>query len=253
MRLATRQRLRLRAGTELSFITAGEAAKPAVLLLHGSPSSARMFREVIPELSQAAYVIAPDLPGFGESDGPRRGASRSSRNRPTATCAAETSFEYMGTRMPDHRANLRTDTASRLIGASTHKIYQAFAQPASLMSWLPPSGMSGRVLEYDFREGGRYRIELRYEERVGAGSGKTTSHTDITQGRFLELVPGQRIKQSVEFESSDPSTDWFRNQTVPQGGSAGGTRSAQHNFRRARRSNATRHTGAPSQRRRVRR
>ena len=68
MRPATRQRLRLLGGTELSFITAGEAAKPVVLLLHGSPSSARMFREVIPELSQAAYVIAPDLPGFGESD-----------------------------------------------------------------------------------------------------------------------------------------------------------------------------------------
>src|SRR5688572_4869664 len=68
MRPATRQRLRLSGGTELSFITAGDAARPAVLLLYGSPSSARMFREVIPELSQAAYVIAPDLPGFGESD-----------------------------------------------------------------------------------------------------------------------------------------------------------------------------------------
>jgi pimeloyl-ACP methyl ester carboxylesterase len=68
MRTATRQRFRLSGGTELSFLTAGEATKPAVLLLHGSPSSARMFREVVPELSQAAYVIAPDLPGFGESD-----------------------------------------------------------------------------------------------------------------------------------------------------------------------------------------
>ena len=66
MNPATRQRLRLSGGTELSFITAGEASTPAVLLLHGSPSSARMFREVIPELPP--YVIAPDLPGFGESD-----------------------------------------------------------------------------------------------------------------------------------------------------------------------------------------
>ncbi len=65
---ATRQRFRLSGGTELSYLTAGEASRPAVLLLHGSPSSARMFRDVIPELSQAAYVIAPDLPGFGESD-----------------------------------------------------------------------------------------------------------------------------------------------------------------------------------------
>src|SRR5688572_21524012 len=68
MRPATRQRLRLSGGTELSFITAGDVARPAVLLLHGFPNSARMFREVIPELSQIAYVIAPDLPGFGESD-----------------------------------------------------------------------------------------------------------------------------------------------------------------------------------------
>ena len=68
MRAATRQRLRLSGGTELSFLTAGEASKPAVLLLHGFPSSARTFRDVVPELSQAAYVIAPDLPGFGESD-----------------------------------------------------------------------------------------------------------------------------------------------------------------------------------------
>ena len=65
---ATRQRLRLSGGTELSFIAAGEASKPAVLLLHGFPNSARGFRDVISELSQAAYVIAPDLPGFGESD-----------------------------------------------------------------------------------------------------------------------------------------------------------------------------------------
>jgi pimeloyl-ACP methyl ester carboxylesterase len=68
MHAATRQRLRLSGGTELSFITAGAASKPAVLLLHGTPNSSRMFRELVPELQQAAHVIAPDLPGFGESD-----------------------------------------------------------------------------------------------------------------------------------------------------------------------------------------
>jgi pimeloyl-ACP methyl ester carboxylesterase len=61
-------RLRLSGGSELSFVTAGDAARPAVLLLHGSPSSSRMFRDVIPGLSEAAYVVAPDLPGFGASD-----------------------------------------------------------------------------------------------------------------------------------------------------------------------------------------
>lgn len=64
----TRRRLRLSGGTELSFITAGEPSKPAVLLLHGFPNSSRMFREVVPELTQVAHVIAPDLPGFGDSE-----------------------------------------------------------------------------------------------------------------------------------------------------------------------------------------
>lgn len=62
------ERLRLSGGTELAFTTAGEASRPAVLLLHGTPNSSRMFREVVPALAQSAYVIAPDLPGHGESD-----------------------------------------------------------------------------------------------------------------------------------------------------------------------------------------
>jgi pimeloyl-ACP methyl ester carboxylesterase len=64
----TRQRIRLSGGTELSFLTAGETSRPAVLLLHGTPNSARLFRDVAPALASAAHVIAPDLPGHGESD-----------------------------------------------------------------------------------------------------------------------------------------------------------------------------------------
>lgn len=64
----TRQRIRLSGGSELSFLMAGEASKPAVLLLHGLPNSARMFEEVMRALSPVARTIAPDLPGFGESD-----------------------------------------------------------------------------------------------------------------------------------------------------------------------------------------
>ena len=73
------------------------------------------------------------------------------------------------------------------------------------MEWLPPAGMSGRALEYNFFEGGRYRIELQYGEGASAGSGKTTGGTDVSKGLFLELAPGKRIKQSVEFESNDPA------------------------------------------------
>lgn len=65
---AHKQRIRLSGGAELSFTIAGATSDPPILLLHGFPSSARTFREVIPALSKTAWVIAPDLPGFGESD-----------------------------------------------------------------------------------------------------------------------------------------------------------------------------------------
>jgi pimeloyl-ACP methyl ester carboxylesterase len=68
MNPSSQRRLRLSGGTELSCITAGDASKPAVLLLHGFPSSSRTFRHVIPALAREAYVIAPDLPGYGQSD-----------------------------------------------------------------------------------------------------------------------------------------------------------------------------------------
>jgi pimeloyl-ACP methyl ester carboxylesterase len=68
MPTTSRQRLRLSGGSELSFMVAGEPSKPAVLLLHGFPNAARMFEAVMSELSDTAYLIAPDLPGSGESD-----------------------------------------------------------------------------------------------------------------------------------------------------------------------------------------
>lgn len=56
MSTATRRRIRLSGGTELSFLAAGEATQPAVLLLHGFPSSARTFRAESWASSSADYA-----------------------------------------------------------------------------------------------------------------------------------------------------------------------------------------------------
>jgi pimeloyl-ACP methyl ester carboxylesterase len=68
MGFMNRKRMRVSGGTDLSFVTAGDPSLPAILLLHGFPSSANSFRDVIPALAETAHVIAPDLPGFGASD-----------------------------------------------------------------------------------------------------------------------------------------------------------------------------------------
>ncbi len=57
-------------GFNLFYRKAGTPQAPALLLLHGFPTSSHMFRKLIPELSDKFYVIAPDLPGFGFSDAP---------------------------------------------------------------------------------------------------------------------------------------------------------------------------------------
>jgi uncharacterized protein YndB with AHSA1/START domain len=108
-------------------------------------------------------------------------------------------------RVADSPGQGRSDSATRDIRAAPSDIFAAFADAASLMKWLPPSGMTGRALEYDFRPGGRYRLELRYTGDPSDAPGKTTNRTDVTHGLFLELIPGRRIKQSVRFESTDPA------------------------------------------------
>ena len=97
----------------------------------------------------------------------------------------------------------RTDTASRVVPATPEAVYRAFAEPDALMAWLPPASMTGRALEYDFSEGGRYRIELTYAEDSSDGEGKTSARTDVSRGNFVSLEPGNRVVQSVEFESDD--------------------------------------------------
>jgi pimeloyl-ACP methyl ester carboxylesterase len=57
-------------GVHVFYRAAGEADAPAVLLLHGFPTSSFMFRELIPRLADEYRVIAPDLPGFGFTEVP---------------------------------------------------------------------------------------------------------------------------------------------------------------------------------------
>lgn len=59
-------------GFEVFYREAGQADAPAVLLLHGFPSSSHMFRDLIPQLADKYRVVAPDLPGFGQSALPSR-------------------------------------------------------------------------------------------------------------------------------------------------------------------------------------
>ncbi|MDF2190655.1 alpha/beta hydrolase [Paraflavitalea sp. CAU 1676] len=57
-------------GINIFYREAGQRDKPKILLLHGFPSSSHMYRDLIRDLQQDFHLVAPDYPGFGNSDMP---------------------------------------------------------------------------------------------------------------------------------------------------------------------------------------
>ena len=55
---------------DIFYREAGDKNAPTVLLLHGFPTSSHMYRNLMAELSDSYYLLAPDFPGFGNSDQP---------------------------------------------------------------------------------------------------------------------------------------------------------------------------------------
>src|SRR3984957_13558620 len=69
---ATRYRSAIVDGIDVFYREAGPSDGPVLILLHGFPSSSRMFRDLIPRLADTYRLIAPDYPGFGHSGVPDR-------------------------------------------------------------------------------------------------------------------------------------------------------------------------------------
>ena len=59
-------------GVDIAYREAGRADAPAIVLLHGFPTSSHQYRNLIPALADKYHVIAPDYPGFGQSAAPER-------------------------------------------------------------------------------------------------------------------------------------------------------------------------------------
>jgi uncharacterized protein YndB with AHSA1/START domain len=117
----------------------------------------------------------------------------------------------------------RTDTASRVVAASPAQVYAALIDREALAGWLPPDGMTARFERFDPRPGGSYRLVLTYAD-ASASPGKATADSDIVEARYVDIVPGVRVVQAVDFVSDDPALAGTMTMTWEVTAADGGTR-----------------------------
>jgi uncharacterized protein YndB with AHSA1/START domain len=82
----------------------------------------------------------------------------------------------------------------RVLTTKPEKVYRAFIEADALARWLPPNGFTGTVHELEPKVGGSYRMSFR---------NFTTGHGHSFGGKYLELVPGERVRYSNRFD--DPN------------------------------------------------
>lgn len=82
----------------------------------------------------------------------------------------------------------------RVLKSRAERVYRAFLDPDALAKWLPPHGFVGKVHQLDARVGGSYRMSF---------TNFTTGASHAFGGVYLELVPGEKLRYSAQFD--DPN------------------------------------------------
>jgi uncharacterized protein YndB with AHSA1/START domain len=82
----------------------------------------------------------------------------------------------------------------RVLRSTPERLYRAFIDPEAMVKWLPPDGFTGKVHSIDARVGGSYKMSFK---------NFTTGESHSFGGKYLELVPNQRIRHTDVFD--DPN------------------------------------------------
>jgi uncharacterized protein YndB with AHSA1/START domain len=82
----------------------------------------------------------------------------------------------------------------RVLRAPAQRVYRAFLDPNAMVKWLPPHGFTGKVHQIDAKVGGSYKMSF---------TNFSTGQSHSFGGKFLELVPNERIRHTDTFD--DPN------------------------------------------------
>jgi uncharacterized protein YndB with AHSA1/START domain len=81
-----------------------------------------------------------------------------------------------------------------VLRAPAERVYRAYMDPDAMAKWLPPNGFTGKVHHLEAKVGGTYKMSF---------TNFTSGHSHSFGGKFLELVPNERIRHSDTFD--DPN------------------------------------------------
>ena len=82
----------------------------------------------------------------------------------------------------------------RVLRATPERVYRAFIDPDAMVKWLPPNGFTAKVHQMDAKVGGSHRMSF---------TSFTTGKSHSFGGKYLELVPGERLRYTDRFD--DPN------------------------------------------------
>jgi uncharacterized protein YndB with AHSA1/START domain len=82
----------------------------------------------------------------------------------------------------------------RVLRAPAERVYRAFLDAEAMVKWLPPNGFTGKVHQLDARVGGTYKMSF---------TNFTGKQSHSFGGKFLELVPHERIRHTDSFDDAN--------------------------------------------------
>src|SRR5688500_6784346 len=91
----------------------------------------------------------------------------------------------------------------RVLRAPPERVYKAFLNPEAMVKWLPPNGFTGKVHHMDAKVGGTYKMSF---------TNFTTGQSHSFGGKYVELVPNERIRYTDSFD--DPNLPGEMNATI---------------------------------------
>ena len=95
----------------------------------------------------------------------------------------------------------------RVLKSTPDRVYRAFLDPDAMAKWLPPHGFTGKVHSIEARVGGTYKMSFK---------NFTTGESHSFGGKYLELVPNERIRHTDRFDDTNLPGEMVTTITIKQ-------------------------------------